>query len=256
MKLFFRQYGQGFPVIILHGLYGLSDNWVSFGRRLAADFSVFIPDLRNHGQSPHSTVFDFASMEEDIMEFLDDREFREAVLIGHSMGGKVSMRVALDYPERVSKLVVVDIGLRRVTGNREHLNLIEAMQSVDFTRVRSRSDVEKQLVPRIPDQRLRQFLMKNVYWRTPSALDWRLNLAAVGKNILNMFEGVEGDSVFDKPVLLIRGGLSGYVPDEEITEIKKRFPRAQVTTLASASHWVHADAPGEFYERVSTFLSG
>ena len=254
MKLFYRHFGAGQPVIILHGLFGLSDNWVTFGRQLAEHYSVYIPDLRNHGQSPHSKVFDFPSLENDLAEMVDERGLEKIFLIGHSLGGKTAMFFTLHYPELVSKLVVVDISLRKSPPNREHQQLLNAMLSVDFTGARARSDVEKQLEAQVKSTKLRQFLMKNVYWRDRHSLDWRLNLGAINENLLSIFEGVDVSGVFPGPALFIRGGLSDYVRDTDIGDLKMKFPGAEVKTIANASHWVHADAPGEFFSLVKNFL--
>jgi esterase len=254
MKLFFRVYGQGPPVIILHGLFGLSDNWVTIGKRLSGSFTVYIPDLRNHGQSPHSPVFDFPSLEDDLLEFIETHELVKPIIIGHSLGGKTAMFFALHRPDLVSKLVIVDISLRRYPHNTEHQTLINAMLHVDMGAASSRSDVEKQLEPLVRSPKLRQFLMKSVYWRDSKRLGWRLNVKAINENLHAIFEGVEIHGTYTGPALFIRGGLSAYISDADIEVIKKKFPAAVVRTIPMATHWVHADAPGEFYDILSEFL--
>ena len=254
MKLFFRHFGTGQPVIVLHGLFGLSDNLVTFGRQLAEHYSIYIPDLRNHGQSPHSKVFDFPSLEDDLNEMIEDNGLNNIFLIGHSLGGKTAMFFTLHHPGIVKKLVVVDISLRKSPPNREHQQLLNAMMAVDFSTTKSRSDVEKQLQTQIKSSKLRQFLLKNVYWRDRHSLDWRLNLQAINENLLSVFEGVNVSGIFPGPTLFIRGGLSDYILENDIGELKSKFPGAEVKTIANASHWVHADAPGEFYGLVKNFL--
>jgi pimeloyl-ACP methyl ester carboxylesterase len=254
MKLFFRQFGTGQPVVILHGLFGLSDNWVTFGRQLSEHYSVYIPDLRNHGQSPHSKVFDFPSLENDLVEMVEENGLEHIFLLGHSLGGKTAMFFALHHPEVVKKLVVVDISLRKSPPNREHQQLLNAMMAVDFSAAKSRSDVEKQLQALVKSTKLRQFLLKNVYWRDRHSLDWRLNLQAINDNLLSIFEGVDVPGIYPGPTLFIRGGLSDYILDADVDVLITKFPGAEVKTIATASHWVHADAPGEFYELVMNFL--
>ncbi len=254
MKLFCRPFGTGKPVVILHGLFGLSDNWVTFGRRLSEHYRVLIPDLRNHGQSPHSKVFDFPSLENDLAELVEEYGLTKIYLIGHSLGGKTAMFFTLHHPELVTKLVVADISLRKSPPNREHQQLLDAMMNVDFTEAASRSDVEKQLQPLVKSLKLRQFLMKNVYWRDRHSLDWRLNLKAINENLLSVFEGVDITGIYNGPVLFIRGGLSEYILDSDIPGLKMKFPGAEMKTIANASHWVHADAPGEFFGLVKNFL--
>jgi len=254
MKLFFRRMGQGNPVVILHGLLGLSDNWVTFGRQLSMDFEVFIPDLRNHGQSPHDDVFNFTVLVEDLHELIGDLMLKKVNLVGHSLGGKIAMLFALEYPDLLDKLVIVDMALRKYPPNMEHKMLIDAMTEVDFSRARSRSDVDKQLEQKVHSLKLRQFLLKNIFWKDKQTLGWRLNLPVLKESLPLVLEGIAPGKEFPKPVLLVRGGLSGYVTDSDLPEIINQFPLTSVKTLSNASHWVHADMPGEFYSIVHEFL--
>jgi len=254
MKLFFRREGEGKPLVILHGLFGLSDNWMSFARMLASGFSVYVPDLRNHGRSAHSSVFDFYCMEDDLLEFLEDQHLPNIILMGHSLGGKISMNFALRHPGMVQKLIVVDISPRKYTSRKEHQNLIDAMQAVDFSVAKSRTDVDRQLSEHLADIKLRQFLMKNVYWRNRTVLDWRLNLKSINENLPAVSEGIDISGTYTGPALFIRGGLSSYIRDADVNGIKEKFPGAELVTIANASHWVQADAPGEFHEIVRKFL--
>jgi len=254
MKLFYRTYGSGDPVIILHGLFGVSDNWTSFGRDISEHFKIYIPDLRNHGQSPHSPVFDIPSMVDDLMELIEDFEIRKPILIGHSLGGKVAMSFAVHYPEFVKKLVVVDISLRNYMNNHYQQSLLNAMLAVDFHSARSRSDVDRQLTAVVPDIRIRQFLLKNVYWRDRKTLDWRPNLKAININLPAILQEVESEGSYYGPSLFIRGSLSDYITNEDIKQIEIKFPGASVKTIDHAGHWVHVDNPGEFYSVVTEFL--
>jgi esterase len=254
MKLFFRRFGQGNPLIILHGLFGISDNWVTIGKRLAKGFDVYIPDLRNHGQSPHSNIFNFPALAEDIVEFTEENKLDDIILIGHSLGGLISMQFALQNPYAVKKIIVVDISLRKYRNYNDHQQLIDAMMSVDFSSAHRRSDVEKQLMKTIKSPRLSQFLLKNVYWRNKDSLDWRLNLTALNENLPLIFDNLSDEKQFPGSVLFIRGGLSDYIVDEDLDEILKKFPRAELSTVPNATHWVHADAPEEFYKILNGFL--
>jgi pimeloyl-ACP methyl ester carboxylesterase len=254
MKLFCRQFGSGPPMVILHGLFGISDNWVSIARTLGEQYTVYVPDLRNHGQSPHSPAFDFSVLEGDLLELTEEYSLENPVLMGHSLGGKTAMYYTLHHPQSIKKLIIVDISLRKAPVNAEHQELIDAMLGVDFTNVSARSDVGRQLESKVRSQRLRQFLMKNIYWRDDKTLDWRLNLYAINENLLNIFEGVDVQGRYTGPVLFIRGGLSDYIPDKDLEELKNKFPGALVKTIPGAGHWVHADAPGEFLKEVRAFL--
>lgn len=259
MKLFFRRYGDNGaqPLIILHGLYGLSDNWVTFGRRIADEgFDVVIPDQRNHGNSPHNESFNYIALTEDLGELADTLGFEQPALLGHSMGGKVAMRYALERPERVKKLLVVDISPRAYGRRPQHITIIEAMQAVDFTTVKSRSEVETVLSNRIKDPRIRQFVMKNLHWRDKDHLEWKMNLEGIRHNLHQMFDTVETDLEFLKPTLFIRGGSSDYILPSDYPLIRKNFPFAEIITIEGASHWVHAEAPEQFYLLASGFLTG
>ena len=151
MKLFFRIFGEGPAVIILHGLFGISDNWVTFGKKLAEQgFKVYIPDQRNHGQSPHSPIFNYLALTDDLHEFIGDNEIENPVIIGHSMGGKVSARFALENPELPEKVIIVDISLRAYPSRSSHAKIIEGMRRIKFDMVKSRKEVDMLLTERIP----------------------------------------------------------------------------------------------------------
>ncbi|OQX79366.1 MAG: hypothetical protein B6D61_03650 [Bacteroidetes bacterium 4484_249] len=183
MKLFYRQYGEGQPVIILHGLFGISDNWVTIGKRLAENFEVYILDQRNHGQSPHSNTFNYYALADDLFEFIEDRQLINPVLIGHSMGGKVAMNFALENPSKVDKLLIVDMGIKQYAARQSHINIIEAMINVDFDKISSRNDVENIISGKIDSPRIKQFVMKNLYRIGKNRFGWRLNIQAIYDNL-------------------------------------------------------------------------
>lgn len=259
MDLFFRRYGTegNTPLVILHGLFGISDNWVTFGRRIADEgFDVIIPDQRNHGHSPHSDNFNYLALTDDLYELIENLDLRNVHLIGHSMGGKVAMRFTLENQLLVSKLLVVDISLKAYGDRPHHRNIIQAMQSVDFEKVNSRYEVEEILAPRVESDRVRQFLMKNLYWKDKTTLAWRINLEGISKNLGEMFDAIETGILFGKPTLFVRGGQSDYILPEDYPKIRANFPRAEIFTIQDASHWVHAEAPEQFYQLASGFLTG
>jgi len=254
MKLFFRQFGQGTPVIILHGLFGLSDNWVSIGKRIASQFSVYIPDLRNHGQSAHSPAFNYPAMTDDLLEFIEENNLSNPILIGHSMGGKVAMNFALEYPALLDQLVVIDISPGRYPACSMHSDIINAMLSINFQEVTSRNHVETLLQKAIPDNRVRQFILKNLYYRAPKELAWRPDLEAIKNNLDAIFDGIQADRQFNKPALFVKGGLSDYITSADEALIRRMFPLALIKTIPSATHWVHADAPTELCRLLSASL--
>lgn len=253
MKLFYRHFGEGQPVIILHGIFGISDNWVTIGRKLAEKFSVYILDLRNHGQSPHSDTFNYFAMMDDLSEFIDEQGLVNPILIGHSMGGKLAMYFALENPEVVERLIVVDISMREYPARTQHVNMIHAMLDVDFDRVNRREEVEEQLVERIPSKAIRLFVMKNLERVDKTVFKWRINLQALSDNLEHVFEGVNHPGVFENPTLFIRGGKSDYILDADWDKIEQHFPEAHLETIAEASHWVHAEAPEHLCSLMSRF---
>lgn len=256
MDLHFRRYGRGKPLIILHGIFGISDNWVSFGKKLAElGYEVFIPDQRNHGQSPHHYAFNYYALTEDLLEFIEQQGIVSPVILGHSMGGKVAMRFALENPHDVSALIVVDTSMRTYVSHTYHRTLIDAMKSVDFTQIKSRHEVEEHLRVQIDSPRIRQFLMKNLFWKEKHLLGWRINLEAIDLNLDSMYDGVFYSTVCNKPALFVRGGRSDYIIEEDIPDIRESFPNMDLATIDEGTHWVHADAPEVFYMYVSGFLN-
>lgn len=255
MKLHFRKYGEGKPLIILHGIFGISDNWVSFGKRVAGlGFEVYILDQRNHGQSPHHYAFNYYALTEDLLEFVEQQGIEDPVILGHSMGGKVAMRFTLEYPEDVGALIVVDTSMRTYVSHTQHRKLIDAMKSIDFKEVKSRNDVQDKLSGMIESKRIVQFLMKNLFWKEKDLLSWRINLEAIDLNLDSMYDGVFYSTIFNKPSLFVKGGESAYIIEEDIPDIRKNFPNMDLATIDKGTHWVHADAPEEFYDVVSGFL--
>jgi esterase len=259
MELAYKRYGKqgNQPLIILHGLLGLSDNWVTFGRRIADEgFDVVIPDQRNHGMSPHSDVFNYLAMTDDLLELIEKLDIELPILLGHSMGGKVAMRFAIENPDLVKQLQVVDISLKAYGERPYHRSIIQAMKSVDLKSIANRNEVEDLLKERIKNLRIRQFLMKNLYWKEKGMLDWRINLDGIAQNLDQMFDAIDTDKTFIRPTLFIRGGESDYILPEDYQHIRQNFPAAEIITIEGTSHWVHAEAPEKFYQLSSGFLTG
>ena len=235
----------GPPVVILHGLLGSSSNWRSIARHLAERYRVFALDLPNHGESPHVDTMSYPAMAADVAGFLDEQRIASATLIGHSMGGKTAMRLALDAPERVDRLVAVDIA--PTLSNHDHLPWLRAMETLDVGRVRRRGDADKLLAEAVPDAAMRQFLLQNLI-STPGGFAWRVNLAAIESSLSALLDfPLDADTkAFDGPALFIRGAQSDYVSREDETAIRALFPRADVVTIEGAGHWVHAEQPARF----------
>ncbi len=258
MQLFVREYGDkgALPLVILHGLFGMSDNWVSIGRQIAEEgYHVFIPDQRNHGRSGHSNIHNYEAMVDDLLEFIDAKELVKSTLLGHSMGGKTVMQFARDYPERVSKMIVADISPMASSHGDNHIRIINALLKLDLSAFDNRNDAMRAMQGIISNERLRHFLQKNLYWKDRGSLGWRINLEAISNNLTEIFRAVEAQQQLDMPVLFLRGGASDYVPDEHIAEIRNMFPQAIVRTIDAASHWLHAEKPDDFVRETLFFLS-
>ncbi len=245
--------GEGPPLIVLHGLFGSGTNWRSFARSAANIRQVHLLDLRNHGRSPHSDEISYPLMMEDLFAYLDQQSLRTVTLMGHSMGGKVAMLAALQAPERVSDLVVVDIA--PVPVGQDHVPYIRAMQSVDLEGLTRRESASEMLADAIPDAGLRHFLLQNLE-RDNGGFRWRLNLPALAQNMsaLNDFPVKKGKQQYQGPALFVRGERSDYVPERRFDAIRTHFPSAEIRTVRGAGHWPHAEKPEDFAEAVKPFL--
>lgn len=252
MSLHFKQLGRGEPLVLLHGLLGSADNWLGVAPKLAEKFHVFIPDLRNHGQSPHRPKMSYPLMAADVGHFFTAQNLEKARVIGHSMGGKVAMQFALDFPNRVEKLVVVDIALRAYAPAHDHI--FNALLALDLPAFRTRQQLEDALAPAIPSLNLRRFLLKNLGRDAHGQFFWKMNLRGVADNYANLREIVGAQVPFAGPALFIRGGQSDYVRAADEPEIRRLFTAAEFQTIGTAGHWVHADAPEEFVRLVRDFL--
>ena len=254
MKLFFRKSGEGKPVIILHGLFGLSDNWQTIGKQLVQNgFEVYLVDLRNHGSSPHISEFNYDVLSKDVLELIEQENIISPALLGHSLGGKTAMQFALHYPEKISSPIVVDIAPRYYQPH--HQEVLNGLFSVNLDTIKSRGEAEKILSAKIGDVGTRQFLLKNLYWKEPNKLDWKFNLKGIADNIENVGEEIKAETTFDKPTLFIKGEKSNYINEYDTASIKKLFPVSKILTAPNAGHWVHAEKPEWLLENVLSFLN-
>jgi esterase len=266
MELFYRKLGKGPPLIILHGLYGSSDNWLSIGKTLSEQFTVFLVDQRNHGQSPHNDFHDYPSMRDDLLEFMDSHALQKAILIGHSMGGKTAMFLAESHPERIETLIVIDIAPGPYLTEKQspqvlsHKEIMEGMLRLDFTLSTSREELDNQLAQSIDSPKIRSFLLKNITRSPGRGFQWRLNVPALYANLENVLGGLDtgkysgGEEIAGFPVLFIRGQNSGYITDDDILVIQQIFPMARVTTLTDAGHWLHVEQPALLIKTILYFL--
>ncbi|MBI3512430.1 MAG: alpha/beta fold hydrolase [Bacteroidetes bacterium] len=255
MKLFYRKSGSGKPLIILHGLFGISDNWATLSKQWSEFFTVYAVDLRNHGQSPWDDEWNYKVMAEDVMELIVNEKLEDVMLLGHSMGGKAAMRLALDRPEIISKLLVCDIAPKKYDEHNQQV--VDALLKVNPEKISSRKEAENILAQYIPENGTIQFLLKNLYWKDGTddkqQLAWRFNLEVISKNISIVSEATDAPFPNETETLFLRGERSDYISTKDETEIKNIFPRAQVRTIAGAGHWIHADQPEEMFHAVMKF---
>ena len=268
MKLFFRKYGEaGPPLIIVHGLYGASDNWVSIARDLSDHFEVFAVDQRNHGESPHDEVHTYAAMRDDLREFMDDQGIEKATLLGHSMGGKTVISFAMAWPERVESLIVVDIAPiayhdlavhSQMTAN--HAKMIDAMMDLDLEQMESREDASRALAVKIGSERIRLFLLKNLTREQDQSFTWKINLPVLKKSLDEIMDGLPTEEHIKKggikgfPVFFVRGENSDYIRPEDHDVIRKLFPTAEIVSIPNSGHWVHAEQPDLLVKNLKYFL--
>lgn len=251
-------------MVILHGLYGSSDNWAGIAKFLSEKFDVIVPDQRNHGQSPHSNEHSYELMVSDLLGLLNKLNVRKTILIGHSMGGKTAMQFALNYPERISQLIILDISPRSYTGKNEtnfnfHRTILHTMDNAPIDRFNSRQDAEKYFDTYISDPATRLFILKNLKRNKDNSFKWGLNVKTIQENLEKMLEGMndnhESDSVTGFPVLFIKGENSDYITQQDYPLIKKLFPAADFQTIKNAGHWLHAEQPEMLIGLINNFLN-
>jgi len=255
MELFYREFGTGDKhLIILHGLFGMSDNWVGLGKKFAETHHVVIPDMRNHGRSPHSPEFNLELMIEDLDELFDKLNIQNPILLGHSMGGRLAMNYSLATPEKVSKLIVADMSLRKGKLRPEHKAILGALSLVNLSNKKSYAEIERALSRFVKNKRRLQFVLKNII-RTDEGFVWKLNPGALVRNIGNVMPELKTPSRYTKPALFIRGGASDFVLPKDEPAIYEHFPNARIETMEGASHWLHADNPEKFARLVIEFIN-
>jgi esterase len=256
MDLNFKEFGAGEPVVILHGLFGTLDNWQVIAKWLSEHFTVYILDLPNHGRSPHTRgVFDYTEMAEYIAEFMQKNWLYEAHIIGHSMGGKLAMQLALQNPDAVKKLAVIDIAPKRYPEG--HEKVFRALFGLDLLTIKDRKEAEEKLMYSLDnDTSTVQFLLKNLS-RKPAdeggGFEWKMNLPVLWQNYDKILDPPVGNT-FWKKTLFIRGGESDYIEDADLKVIHNLFPISNLITIPDAGHWVHADKPQQLFETVRDFL--
>ena len=254
MELFYNSYGQnGPPLIILHGLLGANGNWHTLSRTTFSEVArVYAVDQRNHGRSPHTDRMDYPSMAADVREFIDRHDLGRVTLLGHSMGGKTAMQTAIDYPEVVDRLIVVDMTPKAYPPH--HREILDALAAIDPTDYDRREEIDAVLAEDVSSRPIRQFLLQNLDY-DGERYTWRMNLDALRAHYDDLIAALPAEGTFEGPTRVIRGEQSDYVGEADMTDVRERFPAAGLVTIDGAGHWVHADAPEAFADAVLNFLA-
>lgn len=264
MKLFFRKFGMGPDFIILHGLFGSSDNWTTIARALSKKFTVYLPDLRNHGNSPHSDVHDYESLSDDIFQFATDNNLGKFILAGHSMGGKIAVKFALRWPGMLSGLIVADIspfgtGKKNPSTYTQHLEILRTANEMDISKAVSRADLEELFSEKIKSPAVRSFILKNIRRNVDGHFSWKINCKALIDNIdiitaaVSLPEG-STEQISGFPVLFLKGENSLYLQPTDFNGILEVFPGAVLRKIDNAGHWLHSDNPEQVIRAMSEII--
>lgn len=245
--------GEGQPLLILHGVFGMLDNWQTLGKKFAENYEVHLIDQRNHGKSFHDDELTYDAMADDLYNYVQHHNLKDFLLIGHSMGGKTAMLFAALNPDLLEKLVIVDIGPKAYPVH--HQEILDGLKSLDLNVIDSRTEADEQLSKYVEYTSTRQFLLKNLYWVEKGQLGWRFNLDVIEKDIKKVGIALPDNAHFDKPTLFMAGKLSNYILPEDEDMIKRHFPQSEVEQIEGSGHWIHAEKPELFYECVIRFLN-
>ncbi|MEA3452723.1 MAG: alpha/beta fold hydrolase [Bacteroidota bacterium] len=260
MKLYYKKIGEGFPIVIVHGLYGSSDNWMVIAKELSEDFEVYVLDLRNHGKSPHSDDFSIGFMVDDLLQFFEETKIQKAFLLGHSLGGKIAMEFTYKYPKFIEKLVVVDIAPRNYLDTEfversNHQTIINFLKNVDLSKYKNRGEALEALGKIDETGRLKLFMMKNIKREKNRKLVWKINLKAIADNLsklLNEFDVNIAEILV--ATMFVKGENSNYITEKDISDILQKKSDTKFVEIKGASHWLHAEKPEEFLNYVKSFL--
>lgn len=244
--------GKGKPLLILHGYFGASDNWKTLGNQFAENYQVHLIDQRNHGRSFHANEFNYELLAEDLYNYIQYHQLEKIYLIGHSMGGKTAMLFAVTFPDLIDKLIIVDISPKEYKPH--HDAILAGLNSVDFSKQTSRSLVDAQIANYIPEVGVRQFLLKNVYWKEKGVLDYRFNLKSLTDNNAEIMKPLPIKTKFVKKTLFLKGEKSDYIMLAEHLIIDAHFPNNKIVEIKNAGHWLHAENPKQFYQEVCDFM--
>lgn len=253
MKLFSKIYGKGDSLIILHGLFGMSDNWNSIGKRLSQNFEVHLLDLRNHGRSPHHSEFNYEVMNEDLKEYIQDYSLQKAIILGHSLGGKVAMNLASNFPSLLKKMIVIDIAPKEYSVD-FHINILDTLLQLKLNKYSHRDKIDLELQKNIKDHTVRLFLMKNLYRNQEKEFAWRFNIYALKDQIKNISTANFISHKIDVETLFIKGEKSNHITLDDYSKINNYFPFSSIKVIKNTGHWVHTNEPLLLEKIVRNFI--
>jgi esterase len=253
-SLHYNIIGEGKPLLILHGFLGMSDNWKTLGVQYANQgLQVHLIDQRNHGKSFHSKDFDYDILAEDLKHYIQQYKLEDAIIMGHSMGGKIAMQFAFTYPDLMYKMIVADIAPKYYPPHHQHI--IDGLNQLDFDRIKSRGQADTELSKYIPDFGIRQFLLKNLYWEQKGKLGFRFNLNVLSDKMGKIGDNISPSDIYKGPTLFIKGDKSEYIALSDVDIIKSHFPLATIDTIDNAGHWLHAENPTQFFNKTMNFIN-
>ena len=253
MKLHSKIYGdKGQDLIVIHGLFGMSDNWNTLGKKFSKYCKVHLIDLRNHGRSPHSTDFNYDVMSEDLLEYMQDNAIVSPIILGHSLGGKVAMKFAFTYPDKIEKLIVADIAPRQYNSD-FYKNLLATLYKLPLEDFDKREEIDSVLSSTFKDKGMRLFLLKNLYRNEKKEFAWRFNIDVLLEKVQNIQDASFVSGKLNIPTHFIRGGNSDYINSADELLINKHFSDFSIATINEAGHWLHAENPERFYDEVMGF---
>lgn len=252
LSLAYRDYGKGPPIVILHGLFGSAQNWHSMAERLAQSYRVFACDLRNHGGSPWADSMTFPEMADDLEALIDEKNLAPAIVLGHSVGGKTAMLVALKHPDLIDALIVVDIA--PVSYEEPFLDYIRAMREAELSGARRRADIDAELAAAVPDAATRLFLLQNLV-EQDGRLEWRINLEAIAANMPDLLGFPDVSALaYEGRALFVSGARSDYIGRRYHGQIYELFPQAEFAVIEDSGHYPHVEQPELFFRRITGFL--
>ena len=261
MDLFYRDFGKGSPIMFIHGLYGCSDNWLSIAKHFSINHRLIIPDLRNHGKSFHSNEFSYDILTRDIISLLDSLNISKISIIGHSMGGKIAMAIACQFPHLIDKLIIVDIAPvdynRRLTSTQTefHASVIKCFNNIEPGEIHSYTDLYNKLDTFKCTNNIKQLLAKNLRKTKNKSFEWKLNFKAIESNLSNILgNNLDDDYQYSEECSFIRGDLSDYVSNEVINTVNNFFPKATIQTIPKTGHWIHSEQPNLLVEAIKQAL--